>query len=142
MDLDDIDRSLIKLLRSNARLPVATLARRVGLARSTVQERLDRLERIGAIRGYTILLGGGISAPIQAFLFVQAPQRYPAILEVLEGIPEVVAATNLTGDIDMVIEIAAASTERLTEVRAKIAQVDGVHRLTTALVMGRPVERR
>jgi DNA-binding Lrp family transcriptional regulator len=142
MDLDDIDRALIKLLRTNARLPVATLARRVGLARSTVQERIDRLERIGAIRGYTILLGGGASAPIRAFLFVQAPQSLPAIGELLQNIPEVVCATNLTGDIDMVVEIAAASTERLTEVRATIAQVDGVHRLTTALIMGRPVERR
>ena len=52
MQIDDTDRQLITLLQDNARLPVATLARRLGLARTTVQARLDRMESSGLIVGY------------------------------------------------------------------------------------------
>ncbi|HBB83887.1 MAG TPA: AsnC family transcriptional regulator, partial [Sulfitobacter sp.] len=61
--LDDTDRALIAALQSNARLPVADLARSLGLARTTVQARLERLERSGAIVGYTLRLGEAARAP-------------------------------------------------------------------------------
>ncbi len=53
----DTDEKLIALLKANAREPTASLARKLGLARSTVQERLARLEREGIVRGYTVMLG-------------------------------------------------------------------------------------
>ena len=52
----DADTKLIDLFRANAREPTASLARKLGLARSTVQERLARLEREGIIKGYTVAL--------------------------------------------------------------------------------------
>ena len=52
--MDAKDRSLIALLRANARESTASLARKLGVARSTVQERLTRLEKDGTIAGYTV----------------------------------------------------------------------------------------
>ena len=52
----DTDLKLVALLRANAREPTASLARKLGLARSTVQERIARLEREGTIKGYTVRL--------------------------------------------------------------------------------------
>ena len=56
--LDETDCKLLALLRTNAREPVASLARSLDMARSTVQERLERLEKAGTIAGYTIREGG------------------------------------------------------------------------------------
>ncbi|MBL8574055.1 MAG: Lrp/AsnC family transcriptional regulator, partial [Hyphomicrobiaceae bacterium] len=56
--LDDIDRQLIGLLRDDSRLPTTTLARRLGVARATVQNRIDRLMETGVILGFTIRLRG------------------------------------------------------------------------------------
>src|SRR5690606_22974229 len=71
--IDDIDRLLISLLSANARQPAALLARRLGLSRSAVQERLKRLERDGVIAGYTVTLGAeapkaGVSAQVMLTL--------------------------------------------------------------------------
>jgi DNA-binding Lrp family transcriptional regulator len=54
--LDNIDRQLIGLLRSNAREPVARLATTIGVSRATVQNRIDKLEKKGVITGYTTLI--------------------------------------------------------------------------------------
>ena len=54
---DEIDQALLRLLRANARMPAAELARAVNLSRTTVQSRLERLERSGVIEGYTLRLG-------------------------------------------------------------------------------------
>jgi DNA-binding Lrp family transcriptional regulator len=55
--LDELDRNIISLLGADARMSVATLARRLKVARSTVQTRLERLETTGMIAGYTLKLG-------------------------------------------------------------------------------------
>ena len=54
MKLTPADQQLLSLLRENARAPTAELARRLGLSRTTVQSRIERLERQGVITGYTV----------------------------------------------------------------------------------------
>src|ERR1700690_2269443 len=54
--MDDIDTRLIAALREDARAPAAALARTLGLSRTTVQSRLERLERQGVVAGYTVRL--------------------------------------------------------------------------------------
>ena len=66
IQIDDTDRALLAQLAENARLPVATLARRLGLARSTAQARLDRLEQSGVIAGYALRMGAQARAPLRA----------------------------------------------------------------------------
>ena len=61
--LDDLDRRLIGLLRDDARLPSAALARRLGVSRGTVQNRIDRLIASGVVLGFTARLRGDAEAP-------------------------------------------------------------------------------
>jgi DNA-binding Lrp family transcriptional regulator len=85
--MDQTDRRLMTELSRNARLPVATLARRLGLARSTVQARLDRLEGSGAIAGYAVIPGPG-AAPerMRATVLLQVePQAGAAVLQRLRA---------------------------------------------------------
>ena len=64
--MDDLDRSILAFLGADARISVATLARRLKVARSTIQARLERLESSGVIAGYTVRLGEAARQGLEA----------------------------------------------------------------------------
>ena len=114
VQLDDTDRALIAALQSNARQPVADLARGLGLARTTVQARLERLERGGAILGYTLRLGEAASAPLHATALVNIELRAgPAVLARLRSLPAVQVVHTTSGRFDLLVQIAAQTTQEL-----------------------------
>jgi Lrp/AsnC family leucine-responsive transcriptional regulator len=137
--LDDKDRQILDLLRSDARLPLKTLAAKVGLARSTLRDRLSRLEADGIIRGYRAeIVDGGSN--VAAYLFIRlktAPA--PDLIAFLKRMPEVSSCTSLTGDIDLLVAIAAASTERVNALRDRISSHESVADLTTSIVLDRNI---
>ena len=74
--MDDIDRQLIALLRSNARASVASLAKALGVSRGTVQNRMARLQATGAIVGYTVRLKPDVEEHrIRALMTIDMPRR-------------------------------------------------------------------
>lgn len=137
--LDDKDRQILELLRSDARLPLKTLAARVGLARSTLRERLARLEANGTIRGYRADIADD-QRRVAAYLFIRLKTTpAPGLVAVLRRTPEVMSCISLAGDTDLLIEIAAESTDRLNAVRDRISSHDAVADLTTAIVLNRNI---
>lgn len=126
--MDDTDRELLAQLESNARLPVATLARRLGLARSTVQARIERLEEKGIIAGYALRLGDAARGDrIRATVLISIePRSTPAVLARLKTLAQVEAAHTASGRWDMVLQLAAPSTALLDEVLDAIGEIDGV----------------
>ncbi|MWB77610.1 winged helix-turn-helix transcriptional regulator [Pseudooceanicola sp. 216_PA32_1] len=132
--IDDTDRALLALLTENARMPVADLARRLALARTTVQARIERLERRGVIAGYTLRPGSAARAPIRATALVAIEARHaPALLSRLRALAEVEAVHTTSGRFDLLVQIAAASTESLDAVLDRIGDAPGV-RLSESLV--------
>ena len=69
--LDDLDRRLIGLLRADARLPSAALARQLGVSRGTVQNRIDRLTAGGVLLGFTVRLAGAAEAAAADILLAE-----------------------------------------------------------------------
>jgi DNA-binding Lrp family transcriptional regulator len=137
--LDDKDRQILDLLRADARLPLKTLAAKVGLARSTLRERLSRLEGEGIIRGYHAEIAEAASA-VSVYLFVRlktTPAR--AFIALLRRMPEVRSCTSLTGDIDLLVELSAATTERVNALRDRISSHEAVADLTTSIVLNRDI---
>lgn len=126
--MDDIDGGLVKLLAQNARMPVATLAKRLGVARSTVQARLERLETRGIIAGYTLRLGAAArERAIRATVLVQMePRATPAILARLKAMPRVERAITTSGRFDLVLDIAAPTTEDIDTTLDEIGAIPGV----------------
>ncbi|MCK0172113.1 MULTISPECIES: Lrp/AsnC family transcriptional regulator [Aliiroseovarius] len=126
--MDDTDRELLAQLEGNARLPVATLARRLGLARSTVQARIERLEEKGIIAGYALRLGDAARGDrIRATVLISIePRSTPAVLARLKTLTQVEAAHTASGRWDMVLQLAAPSTALLDEVLDAIGEIDGV----------------
>jgi DNA-binding Lrp family transcriptional regulator len=126
--MDDLDRSLLALLGADARVSVATLARRLKVARSTIQARLERLETTGIIAGYTLKLGeaarqGRIRASV---LLTIEPRGQAAILTRLKALPEVERIHTTSGRVDLLLQLAAGSTTQLDAVLDQIGALTGV----------------
>jgi len=127
MQIDETDRALLTLLEENARLPVSALARRMGLARTTVQARLERLESTGAIQGYSVRLNERLGQPLRATVLVSIePRSGPAVLARLKTLAEVRRVHTTSGRFDLIVIVEAASTEALDQVLDRIGEAKGV----------------
>ncbi len=126
--MDDADARLVNALAVNARLPISSLARQLGMARTTVQARMERLERCGVIAGYTVKLGDAVRlGRIRATVLVQfEPRKGPMILQRLKAIPAVEAVHTSSGRFDMILQLATANTANLDEILDGIGAIDGV----------------
>ena len=126
--MDDLDRSILGFLGSDARVSVATLARRLKVARSTIQARLERLETSGVIAGYTVKLGEAArQSRIRATVLLTIEPRAQAnVLSRLKAIPEVERVHTTSGRVDFLLQVAASSTAVLDEVLDQIGEMTGV----------------
>jgi DNA-binding Lrp family transcriptional regulator len=128
--MDAIDMQIVTLLRTNARMPLKTLAAKVELARSTVRERLVRLEKGGVILGYHARVADvdRLSALLQLKLAkTPAPRTVAAIV----AMPEVCRCYSLSGDVE------ARTTAQLNATRDRIATLPEVVDVTTSLILNR-----
>ena len=141
--LDDTDRALLALLRDDARSPTAELARRLGLSRTTVQSRMERLERQRVIAGYTITVPDELEARlVRAHVMITlAPKRSATIETALRRIPEVRVLHSVSGPFDLIAIVAAASIGELDTLIDRIGQLDGVERTTSAIVLSTRIQR-
>lgn len=126
--MDELDRNIIALLGADARMSVATLARRMKVARSTVQARLERLETTGVIAGYTLKLGeaarqGRLRASV---LLTIEPRAQAAIITRLKAIGEIERVFTTSGRYDLLLQVAAPSTQVLDQVLDQIGALTGV----------------
>lgn len=142
--MDDLDQTLLDALSADARTPVSTLARRLGQPRTTIAARIDRLEREGTIRGYTIRKGDGAGAALiraSALLHIE-PRSAPAVLQRLRAIPEVALVSTTSGRFDMLAEIAAPTTKRLDDILDLIGEVKGVISSESLIQLSVKIDRR
>lgn len=135
--MDDLDRRLISELRDNARLPVATLAQRLGVSRGTVQNRLHRLEADGTIVGYTVRLRPQVQAHrIRAWTMIAVEgNRTEQVLRALRGDPAVIELHTTNGRWDIVAELHAQSLEAFDQVLSRIRLLDGIASSETSLLL-------
>ncbi|WP_137701625.1 Lrp/AsnC family transcriptional regulator [Marimonas lutisalis] len=143
MQTDETDEALIAALAENARLPVATLARRLGLARTTVQARLDRLETSGVIAGYTLRRGRAAQPMIRATALISIePRRQPDVLGRLKSLPAVVEVHTTTGRFDLIATLVATTTEELDEALDRISEARGVLGSESLIHLSTKLDRR
>lgn len=137
INLDDLDHRLVALLRSDARLPAVTLARRLGVSRGTIQNRIDRLLRGGVIQGFTLkLVVGAESSLVRALMTLEI--RSGDIRSVVAGIkrlPEAILIHSTNGRWDIVIEIAASDLAALDRVISAIRDIPGVAHSETNILL-------
>ncbi len=141
--LDPTDVALLALLRDDARAPTAELARRLGLSRTTVQSRMERLQRRRVITGYTVVVPDELEAELVRahVLITLAPKRSGAIELALRKIPELRVLHSVSGPFDLIAIVAAASIGELDALIDRIGGLDGVERTTSAIVLSTRIQR-
>jgi DNA-binding Lrp family transcriptional regulator len=141
--IDGTDQRLLALLRENARAPVTALARKLGLSRTTVQSRIERLERSGVIAGYSVRVSpehdeGRLRAHIMVTL---KPKLSAPVEAALRRMPEVRAVHTVSGQFDLIVIVQAASAAALDGVIDRIAALDGVEWTNSAIVLSTRIDR-
>jgi DNA-binding Lrp family transcriptional regulator len=132
--MDSIDTKLLAVLRDNARASTAALARLVGRSRTSVQSRLERLEKQGVILGYGVRLapehGGGA---VRAHVMIKVGAKESrAVSAALRTIDQVRVLHSVSGDVDLIAIAATASVDEMDQVIDRIGARLGVERTTTS----------
>jgi len=135
--VDALDRRLLALLRGNARASIASLAKELGVARGTVQNRLSRLERDGTIVGYSVRLKPQVEEHhIRALMTIAVEgNRIDAVIAALRGDPAVGALHSTNGRWDIVAELRADSLASFDQVLGRIRQLEGISSTETSLLL-------
>lgn len=138
------DLELLGLLRLNAREPVASLARKLGVSRTTIQDRLKKLETEGVISGYSVKLApetlkGGIGAMVT--LGVE-PKRQIDVAKTIAKLPQVETLYTVSGKYDLIAMIKTDSTEAMDKLIDEIGLVSGVTDIETSVILSTKVDRR
>lgn len=134
--MDDEDQQILRVLKGDARQPLKTIAAAVGLAPSSVRERIAKLEQAGVIRGYRAELAGPAETGVRAILLLRLQRTpLPGTIRQILALPGARRCYSVSGEIDLVVELAVGSMHALNEHRDTIAKLDGVADVTTMPVL-------
>ena len=142
--LDPTDMALIAHLRREPRAAITRLARLVGVARGTIQTRLQRLEERGVIRGYgPDVAASAIGHVVLAFATLSIAQgAHDRTVDQLARIPELIEVHTVTGSGDLFCRIVARSNDHLHEILQQVVAVPEVTHSETFLALASPIQRQ
>ncbi len=136
MELDRINQKIIAQLQTNARMPTAEIGRRIGLSRTAVQERINRLESQELIQGYRVVLNEHAGLDVRALVFVKFSTKPCApIVSRLLKIDGVTEIYSLAGSWDAIVKVACRSAEALSTLNDEIAADASVCETTSQLIL-------
>jgi DNA-binding Lrp family transcriptional regulator len=143
--IDTLDARLIALWRDEPRIGVLEASRRLGVARGTVQARLDKLVERGIVSSFGPEVDpGALGYDVTAFVTLEISQARgaDALTEHLTGIPEVLEAHTITGTGDLLVRIVARSNADLQRVIDRIVSAEGIHRSASVIALKTQVPYR
>jgi DNA-binding Lrp family transcriptional regulator len=143
LDLDKTDRELLALLRANSREATSSLARKLGVSRSTVQDRINRLERKKVIAAYTIRYDDTFAGrQLNAHVMIEVnPKQSQKIVDSLARMPAVVNVQTVSGIYDLVTTVQTVTTQEMDRVLDDIGDLPGVDKTTSSIVLATKFER-
>ena len=141
--MDAIDARLILALRENARTSTARLARLVGRSRTSVQSRIERLEKAGVIVGYGVRLapGHGMGAVRAHVMIKVGPKESRAVTAALRAIDPVRVLHSVSGDVDLIAVAMTTSVDEMDHVIDRIGALGGVERTTSSIILSTKFDR-
>jgi DNA-binding Lrp family transcriptional regulator len=141
--MDAIDEKLISALRENGRASTAMLARLVGRSRTSVQSRIERLEKQGIITGYGVRLAPehGLGAVRAHVMIKVGPKEARAVTAALRDISQVRLLHSVSGDADLIAIAVTASVAEMDHVIDRIGALDGVERTTSSIILSTKFDR-
>lgn len=142
--IDALDARLLTALRAHPRVGLLEIARRLGVARGTVQARLAKLEGRGVVTGFgPEVEPAALGYPILAFVLLELAQgRLAQAAEVIAAVPEVLEADAISGPEDLLCRVVARDTEHLQDIVNRLLAAPVIRRSTSHIVLSRPVPAR
>tara|TARA_B100000674_G_C37828148_1_gene909175 strand:+ start:562 stop:1017 length:456 start_codon:yes stop_codon:yes gene_type:complete len=137
MNLDATDRSILAALLEDARISQRGLAKRVGVAQGTITNRLRRLEEMGVIKGYTVLLDAesiGWTMTVITGLRIQKGTMID-VQQQIAADPRVFAVYDVTGDYDSMVLARVQGRKDLDDLTKTVFTMEGVQRSITQVVL-------
>jgi DNA-binding Lrp family transcriptional regulator len=143
MRISPADELLLSILRENARASTAQIARRLGLSRTTVQNRIERLERQGVIGGYTVRVHDEFErSRIRAHILITLrPKQMASVVKALQAMHEVRELHSVSGGHDLVALAVTPAVGDMDVLTDRIGAVEGVERTTTSIILSTKFER-
>ncbi|MGH2549257.1 MAG: Lrp/AsnC family transcriptional regulator [Thermomicrobiales bacterium] len=140
--LDEIDLVLLTELQEQGRVRLEELAGKVGLAVSSVHERLRRLQRSGVIRRWTIDIDpAALGLPVLAMVGVRSSLPCSELVLGLLDMPEIEECLAVAGQLSMIVKVRAANPEHLLTIVERIKHAPGVENTETTIVLRTFLER-
>jgi DNA-binding Lrp family transcriptional regulator len=141
--MDPIDEKLISALKENGRASTAKLARLVGRSRTSVQSRIERLEKQGIITGYGVRLAPehGLGAVRAHVMIKVGPKESRSVTAALREISSVRVLHSVSGDVDLIAVAVTASVAEMDLVIDRIGALDGVERTTSSIILSTKFDR-
>ena len=131
--MDKFDQKIVNLLTENSRRSLADIGDKIGLSRTAVNDRVQRLQKSGEIEAFTIKLKAQESSNLISVYFQLTfrPFILNTIITQLINIPEIKQAHSLTGDTDLILYIQAGSMGRVNDIRERLSQLDNLDKIQT-----------
>ena len=142
---DGLDRDIMRLFARNPRIGVLGASRALGVARGTVQARLERLEAAGVLTSWAPTIDvGALGFPVSAYATLEIAQRtgHTPVAEHLRAIPEVLEAHTITGAADLMVRLVARSNADLQRVIDLVVSSPDVVRAATVIVLATEIAPR
>ena len=147
---DGLDRDIMRLFARNPRIGVLGASRALGVARGTVQARLERLEAAGVLTSWAPTIDpAALGFPVSAFATLEIAQRsvsgvegHSPVAEHLRAIPEVLEAHTITGPADLMVRLVARSNADLQRVIDLVVASPDVVRAATVIVLATEIPPR
>jgi DNA-binding Lrp family transcriptional regulator len=141
--MDELDRRLLDLLRENARAPAAQLARALGVSRTTLQSRLERLERTGVVTGYTVRLADAHErGQIHAYVLMTVSHKQSAaVVQAVRKMSGVRLLQSVSGPFDLIARAVAPGVKEMDALIDALGALPGVERTTSSIVLSTKVDR-
>jgi DNA-binding Lrp family transcriptional regulator len=141
--LDDTDNQILALLMDDARTPTSTIAKRLGIARTTAIARIGNLEKRGVIAGYGVKLNQELYQPaVRAYVGISVdPRKAAALVKMLQKMPEVETLCAVSGALDYMLTLRCPSTGELDRLLDQIGAADGVRQTSTSIILTKRIDR-
>ena len=138
--LDELDEKLITLLRHDGRLSISDLAKSVGVSRITVSTRLGRLERVGEIVGYTVVLRADtVDQTVRGIMMISIDgSGTDNVIRALGALPEVTVVHSTNGRWDLIAELGTKSLIDFDAILRRIRLIQGIAGSETNLLLATP----
>ena len=135
--MDDLDRSLVALLRADSREPASALAAKLKISRGTVQNRIERLRASGVIQGFTVRTRPEMeSNRVRAIMCIAIEgERSAAVVRALQGFPEVSAIHTTNGRWDLIAEIEVGTLAEFSATLDQVRMLEGIASTETSILL-------